>query len=59
MSPQTTVTIDTKGQPYNGTRSKLVLAFDVGTTYSGISYTIMHPGEVPEIRSVTRLVVRL
>jgi hypothetical protein len=25
--------------PYRGYRRKLVLAFDVGTTYSGISYT--------------------
>ncbi|KAJ2912890.1 hypothetical protein MD484_g7534, partial [Candolleomyces efflorescens] len=40
--------------PYNGTRRKLVLAFDVGTTYSGISYSILDPGQVPEIRGVTR-----
>lgn len=25
--------------PYAGTERKLVLAFDVGTTFSGISYT--------------------
>ena len=24
--------------PYNGTRRKLILAFDIGTTFSGISY---------------------
>jgi molecular chaperone DnaK (HSP70) len=41
-------------QPYHGTRRKLVLAFDVGTTYSGISYSILDPGEVPEIKGVTR-----
>ncbi|RXW14414.1 hypothetical protein EST38_g11441 [Candolleomyces aberdarensis] len=40
--------------PYNGTRRKLVLAFDVGTTYSGISYSILDPGQVPEIKGVTR-----
>ncbi|KAJ2912877.1 hypothetical protein MD484_g7539, partial [Candolleomyces efflorescens] len=39
---------------YAGTRRKLVLAFDVGTTYSGISYSILDPGQVPEIRGVAR-----
>ncbi|TFK20828.1 hypothetical protein FA15DRAFT_707733 [Coprinopsis marcescibilis] len=39
---------------YTGTRRKLVLAFDVGTTYSGVSYSILDPGVVPEIRGVTR-----
>ncbi|PPQ91259.1 hypothetical protein CVT25_006376 [Psilocybe cyanescens] len=41
-------------QPYSGAQRKLVLAFDVGTTFSGISYSILDPGEVPEIRGVTR-----
>ncbi|KAJ3512906.1 hypothetical protein NMY22_g15199 [Coprinellus aureogranulatus] len=41
-------------EPYKGSRRKLVLAFDVGTTYSGISYTILDPGHVPEIKGVTR-----
>ncbi|KAJ2912881.1 hypothetical protein MD484_g7537, partial [Candolleomyces efflorescens] len=40
--------------PYTGTRRRLVLAFDVGTTYSGISYSILDPGQVPEIRGVAR-----
>ncbi|CAA7263111.1 unnamed protein product [Cyclocybe aegerita] len=40
--------------PYKGTRRKLVLAFDVGTTYSGISYSILDPGRVPEVKGVTR-----
>ncbi|KAF9476880.1 hypothetical protein BDN70DRAFT_881877 [Pholiota conissans] len=40
--------------PYTGSSRKLVLAFDVGTTYSGVSYSILNPGEVPEIRGVTR-----
>ncbi|KAF9478439.1 hypothetical protein BDN70DRAFT_933391 [Pholiota conissans] len=39
---------------YTGTQRKLVLAFDVGTTFSGISYSILEPGQVPEIKSVTR-----
>ena len=61
---------------YQGTKRKLVLSFDVGTTYSGISYryvlewlqhvtgaslilwdnSILCPGELPEIKTVTRLV---
>ena len=40
-------------KPYSGPR-KLVLAFDVGTTYSGISYCILQPGQIPEIRGVTK-----
>ncbi|TFK50898.1 hypothetical protein OE88DRAFT_1808443 [Heliocybe sulcata] len=41
-------------RPYTGASRKLVLALDVGTTYSGISYTILDPGEVPQIRTVTK-----
>ena len=41
--------------PYEGDKRKLVLAFDVGTTYSGISYSILDPGYPPEIFDVTRL----
>ncbi|KAG1843333.1 hypothetical protein DFJ58DRAFT_907387 [Suillus subalutaceus] len=40
--------------PYRGSIRKLVLAFDVGTTYSAISYCILDPGEVPKIEPVTR-----
>ncbi|RDB20569.1 hypothetical protein Hypma_012275 [Hypsizygus marmoreus] len=40
--------------PYNDTHRKLVLAFDIGTTFSGISYSILDPGQVPEIKGVTR-----
>ncbi|KAJ2917958.1 hypothetical protein MD484_g2425, partial [Candolleomyces efflorescens] len=43
-----------KSAPYPGPRRKLVLAFDIGTTYSGISYSILDPGQVPEIKSVNR-----
>ncbi|KAH6910171.1 hypothetical protein BKA70DRAFT_1399153 [Coprinopsis sp. MPI-PUGE-AT-0042] len=39
---------------YPGPSRKLLLAFDVGTTFSGISYSIMDPGQIPEVRSVTR-----
>lgn len=41
-------------QPYQGTTRKLILAFDVGTTFSGISYCILDPGEIPEIRGVSK-----
>ncbi|KAH8818665.1 hypothetical protein DL96DRAFT_1820093 [Flagelloscypha sp. PMI_526] len=41
-------------KPYAGTTRKLVLGIDVGTTYSGISYSILDPGQVPEIKHVTR-----
>ncbi|KIJ66155.1 hypothetical protein HYDPIDRAFT_152023 [Hydnomerulius pinastri MD-312] len=41
-------------QPYHGRSRGLVLAFDVGTTYSGVSYAILDPGEVPKIQGVTR-----
>ncbi|KAJ2922257.1 hypothetical protein H1R20_g14836, partial [Candolleomyces eurysporus] len=39
---------------YQGTSRKLLLAFDIGTTFSGVSYSILDPGKVPEIRPVTR-----
>ncbi|GJE96026.1 heat shock protein 70 family protein [Phanerochaete sordida] len=41
-------------KPFAGSLRKLVLAFDVGTTYSGIAYAILDPGEVPRIQAVTR-----
>ena len=45
-------------KPYTG-KSKLVVAFDVGTTFSGISYCILERGQVPEINGVTRRALRL
>ncbi|KZT69686.1 hypothetical protein DAEQUDRAFT_750753 [Daedalea quercina L-15889] len=42
------------GEPYHGTASSLVLAIDVGTTYSGVSYCVLEPGKVPEVLSVIR-----
>ncbi|KAG6369857.1 hypothetical protein JVT61DRAFT_13417 [Boletus reticuloceps] len=41
-------------EPYHGLSRKLVLAFDVGTTFSGVSYCILDPGEVPKILGVSR-----
>ncbi|KAF9783740.1 hypothetical protein BJ322DRAFT_1109589 [Thelephora terrestris] len=39
---------------YNGPSRKLILAFDIGTTYSGAAYAFLDPGEVPQINSVTK-----
>lgn len=39
---------------YSGAQRKLILAFDVGTTFSGIAYALLDPGQVPTIQSVTR-----
>ncbi|KAI0313393.1 hypothetical protein OF83DRAFT_1175706 [Amylostereum chailletii] len=41
-------------KPFHGLKRGLVIAIDLGTTYSGISYAILDPGHVPEIRPVTR-----
>ncbi|KAG7451216.1 uncharacterized protein BT62DRAFT_1038636 [Guyanagaster necrorhizus] len=41
-------------KPYTGTSRSLVLAIDVGTTFSGVSYAILEPGEIPKIHGVTR-----
>ncbi|TFY76405.1 hypothetical protein EWM64_g7606, partial [Hericium alpestre] len=48
-----TLTSDTR-KPYSGTKRSLVIAFDVGTTFSGVSYAILEPDEVPKIYGVTR-----
>ncbi|KAN0094954.1 hypothetical protein V8E55_003241 [Tylopilus felleus] len=40
-------------KPYTGP-TKLVVAFDIGTTFSGVSYCILEQGQVPEIHGVTR-----
>ena len=50
-----TLTGDTR-KPYGGSTRSLVLAFDLGTTFSGVSYAILEPGEVPKIHGVTRCV---
>ncbi|KAH9912671.1 uncharacterized protein B0H18DRAFT_942250 [Fomitopsis serialis] len=42
------------GDVYLGTTRKLVLAIDVGTTYSGVSFCVLDPGKVPEVHSVIR-----
>ncbi|KAI0310120.1 hypothetical protein OF83DRAFT_912802 [Amylostereum chailletii] len=41
-------------KPFAGCKRQVIIAFDVGTTFSGISYAVLDPGKVPEIMSVTR-----
>ncbi|OSX61834.1 hypothetical protein POSPLADRAFT_1144636 [Postia placenta MAD-698-R-SB12] len=41
-------------KPYLGAHRKLVLAFDIGTTFSGVSYSILDPGEIPKTLGVHR-----
>ncbi|KZP28411.1 hypothetical protein FIBSPDRAFT_927551 [Athelia psychrophila] len=40
--------------PYHGLKRKLAIAFDCGMTESSISYAVLDPGEIPQIRWVTR-----
>ncbi|KAF8440445.1 hypothetical protein L210DRAFT_3612339 [Boletus edulis BED1] len=42
-------------KPYTGPVRSLVIALDVGTTFSGVSYAILDPGEIPKIHGVTRV----
>ena len=42
---------------YSGSSRKLVVAFDIGTTFSGAAYMFLDPGQFPQIRSVTRPVL--
>ena len=44
---------------YTGRTRKLVVALDIGTTFSGAAYALLDPGEIPQIRSVTKQVTAL
>ena len=44
-------------KPYTG-ETKLVVAFDIGTTFSGASCCIFERGRVPEVNGVTKQVLR-
>jgi len=46
-------TPDTR-KPYPGHTRALVIAIDIGTTFSGVSYAILEPDVVPKIHGVTR-----
>ncbi|KAH9940109.1 uncharacterized protein BXZ73DRAFT_43141 [Epithele typhae] len=41
-------------QPYSGSKRKLVLGIDIGTTFSGVAYALLDPGQIPQIHSVAR-----
>ncbi|KAF9647981.1 hypothetical protein BDM02DRAFT_3155934 [Thelephora ganbajun] len=41
-------------KPYNGEKGALAIALDVGTTFSGVSYALLNPREIPKIHEVTR-----
>ena len=47
---------DTARARYSGSSRKLVIALDIGTTFSGAAYALLDPGEIPQIQSVTRRV---
>ena len=54
LSP--TPIMDIPRAPYSGRSRKLVVALDIGTTFSGAAYILLDPGEVPQIESVIRRV---
>ncbi|KAI1793699.1 hypothetical protein LXA43DRAFT_1121934 [Ganoderma leucocontextum] len=39
---------------YDGPVRNLVLGIDVGTTFSGVSYAILDPGQEPNVHNITR-----
>ena len=51
--------MDTSRTQYSGLSRKLVIAFDIGTTFSGAAYALLDPGEIPQIQSVMRRVILL
>ena len=46
--------MDTARARYSGPSRKLVVALDIGTTFSGAAYALLDPGEVPHVQSVIR-----
>ena len=48
--------METARARYSGPSRKLVVALDIGTTFSGAAYTFLDPGQVPQIQPVTRQV---
>ena len=39
---------------YSGLTRQLVLAFDIGTTCSGVSFCILQPGNIPQPQGVLK-----
>ena len=58
VAPLTSV-MDTTRTQYSGLSRKLVVALDIGTTFSGAAYVLLDPGEIPQIQSVMRRVIPL
>ncbi len=52
MSPPR-LSADTR-KPYQGHTRSLVIAIDIGTTFSGVSYAFLEPAVIPKIHGVTR-----
>jgi len=48
--------MDTTRVHYSGPSRKLIVALDIGTTFSGAAYVFLDPGQIPTIRSVTKQV---
>ena len=48
--------MDTTRAKYDGSSRKLVVALDIGTTFSGAAYAFLDPDEIPIIRTVTKQV---
>ncbi|KAL1756831.1 hypothetical protein FB107DRAFT_289735 [Schizophyllum commune] len=41
-------------KPYDGESRKLIITLDVGTTFSGASYSVLEPGKVAQVSGVNR-----
>jgi hypothetical protein len=41
--------------PYTGTTRKLLVAVDIGTTFTVVSFSILEPGEKPQISDVSNV----
>ncbi|PFH47026.1 hypothetical protein AMATHDRAFT_153146 [Amanita thiersii Skay4041] len=41
-------------KPYQGDTRKLLISIDIGTTFSGVSYAILDPGQSSQIQNVTQ-----
>jgi hypothetical protein len=54
MSPSAVPAVLKEPGVYKGTTRKLVVALDVGTTFSAASYCLLEPGKVPVIRQVIK-----
>ena len=51
--PSTSSPARTARKPYTGQKKAIVIAIDVGTLFSGVSYALLDPGKIPKIYEVT------